>query len=84
MQPGTEVTVKDEDGTLLASGSLQAGELAEVLEGVLLFCEFPFTIEDVPDAKFYSIETGDRGELSYSKEEMEEMNWKVEFSLGGE
>lgn len=51
MQAGTEVTVKDEDGTLLASGSLREGTLDEVVEDVLLFCKFPFTIEDVPRHK---------------------------------
>lgn len=82
MSPGTDVTVKDEDGTLLATGSLEQGTLTDVEDGVFFICELPFTVEDVPDAKFYSIETGGRGGLNFSKAEMEEKNWRVEFSLG--
>lgn len=83
MDAGTEVTVKDEDGTLLATGSLQEGKLSDFSEdGAFFLCKFSFVIEDVPDAKFYSIETGTRGEISFSKEEMEKQDWEVGLSLG--
>ena len=82
MQEGAEVTVRDEDGTILAKSQLQEGKLTYPVGGPTLSCEFPFTVEGVPDAKFYAIETADRGDLNYSKAEMEEMNWTVHFTLG--
>ena len=63
MDTGTNVTVRDEDGTLLATGSLEAGILSEVLNDVFFACEFSFKVEDVPDAKFYSVEASRRGGL---------------------
>lgn len=73
---GTDVTVRDEDGALLATTSLGMGEEDEPL------CTFEFTLEDVPEAKFYAFEVADRGELSYSYEEMEDNDWTFGATLG--
>lgn len=73
---GTSVTVRDGAGEILATGSLEAGE------DLGLWCNFPFTVEDVPGADFYEVEVSHRGGLSYSDKEMEEKDWFVSVSLG--
>ena len=74
---GAEVAVHDEEGDLIGSSQLDSGEPIEELA-----CEFRFVIEDLPDAKFYSIEVSQRGDVTFSKSELEEQDWKVELSLG--
>lgn len=44
-------------------------------------CVVIFEVE-VPVEDFYSIEVGRRGDLSYSYEDLEEMDWAVALSLG--
>ena len=75
---GTTVNVKDQSGTLIGSGSLGPGKARSKLSA----CVFPFEIEGVKDAKFFQVEVSRRGGLSYSKADMEGMNWTVHASLG--
>jgi len=44
-------------------------------------CRFMF-IAEVPDATFYSFEIGRRGELAYSKQELQDSDWRVTLTLG--
>lgn len=76
VEEGLEVTVRDEEGTLLGES-----ELGDSRQHSELACVLSFEIADVPKAKFYSIEVGSRGDLNYSYSEMEEREWKVAFSL---
>lgn len=80
---GTQVTVKNEAGLIIATGSLEEGTL---IEGESAFakdaCRFPFAITDVPISAFYSFEVARRGALNYSHAEMESMGWQVDLSLG--
>lgn len=74
--PGTPVTVKNEKGEILDSSVLGTGT------GTRSRCTFEFTLK-VPDtAKFYTFEVGRRGELSYSRAELEAQGWEVGFNLG--
>jgi hypothetical protein len=75
---GTSVTVRNETGKTLATSALGQGEFAAGVG-----CDFPFTIEDVPDAAFYRIEVSHRGEVEFSRAELEQKDWKVSLSLGG-
>lgn len=74
--PGVSVTVRDGSGSTLATGRLGEGE---ALTG--LGCTYKFNVE-VPDAAFYRVEVSHRGELEYSKAELENADWKVDASLG--
>jgi hypothetical protein len=56
--------VLDETGTVLGTGYLEEGEVAS--DG----CRFRFTVDRVPVAKFYKVEVGRRGTISYSYEEL--------------
>ncbi len=76
ISPGRSVTITDENGEVVGKGQLGEGVALEIYG-----CRFPFSV-DVPNRKSYSIEVGDRGELTYSFEDMSENSWKVELSLG--
>lgn len=83
IEEGAQVTVKDGDGDLLATADLGPGEVTDEDNSTDSFtqCDLPFTV-DVPASDFYVIEVSHRGEISYSREELEKKNWKVELSLG--
>jgi hypothetical protein len=75
---GTEVRVKDEHGTLVATGQLESG----TYDG--LSCVFPFTVGDVPRAAYYEISAGnnDRGGVHYSSDQLKSQHWAAHLSLG--
>lgn len=75
---GADVTVKNQDGSIIATGRLEAGRITN--QGVN--CTFNFSVAGIPDATFYSVEVSHRGELRYSKAELEQQNWTVTFTLG--
>tara|TARA_B100000073_G_C23274814_1_gene387983 strand:- start:60 stop:464 length:405 start_codon:yes stop_codon:yes gene_type:complete len=80
IQPGLKVIVKNERSKIIGVSELEfdiyKGEHSSVV------CEFPFTVENIPKAKFYTIEVGRRGSLTYPYEDLEEQNWEVAFKLG--
>lgn len=76
---GTTVSIKNESGTLIGSGSLDAGTIVSDTLGA---CVFPFNVEGVKDASFFQVEVSHRGGLSYSKKEIEAKSWTVDATLG--
>jgi hypothetical protein len=75
MREGARVLVTDTDDEVIASSTLDEGNGGS-------FCEFPFTVEDIPDREEYWVEIGDRGEIHYDKSELEDLNWELDLSLG--
>jgi hypothetical protein len=73
---GTDVVVKDGQGAIIGVGSLEDGQADSAFD-----CRFDFSLE-VKDSEFYSFEVGDRGEISYSRADLEAQAWDVSFSLG--
>jgi hypothetical protein len=73
----TQVVVRDESGTILATTNLGDGELVD--SGT---CEFEFDLPALPRANFYAFEIARRGELTYSFSEMEDYGWIFGASLG--
>ncbi|MFJ2733449.1 hypothetical protein [Streptomyces sp. NPDC087317] len=72
---GTQVTITDAAGTLVAVGSLGLGQKTE--QG----CEFPFTVDDItPGSKFYTVEVSHRGGLSKAEDELR--TGSLAFTLG--
>jgi hypothetical protein len=65
---------------VIANGSLDKGEVVKTK--FWNNCEFPFTVSNVPTAKFYRVEVGRRGQVSYSYDQMRANGWKVSLSLG--
>jgi hypothetical protein len=103
---GTQVMVKNGDGKILATTTLQSGsgETAGDVLGdggvttttaydsygssflsTVVRCTFPFEVEVPSGEKFYSVTVGSnehRGTLTYSKDDMDKKDWKVDVSLG--
>lgn len=62
---GTQVTVSDAAGTLVATGTLGLGQKTE--QG----CEFPFTVDDItPGSKFHTVEVSHRGGLTQTEDDL--------------
>lgn len=78
IKAGLGVTVRNQKGKILATSRLEQG----VYQSGSRHCVFTFKIGRVPSARFYSIEVGSRGELTYSVKEMNKMRWQVAFTLG--
>lgn len=78
IQAGTDVVVRDGAGAILATAALvddPAGSSAAR-------CAYTFQVPDVPSADFYTIEVGRRGDLTYSRADLQERGWTVGFTLG--
>lgn len=72
---GGQVLILDGQQNVLGVGRLETtGETA-------LGCEWTFSIE-VPEAEFYQINIGHRSPVVYTLEELEELQWLVELSIG--
>ncbi|GAA4308131.1 Hypothetical protein KLENKIAIHU_2768 [Klenkia terrae] len=74
--PGTPVRLTNESGVVLGATSLSEGDYSGGT------CTWTLTIPDVGDAQFYSIEVGDRGQITNSSSEMEASGWSFFISLG--
>src|SRR6266480_3394260 len=75
---GNGVALKDADGKLLAITSLGVGS------GSPTSCVFGFTLKDVPEVPFYSIEVGRRGQVGYTLADMKSNGWTLALSMGNE
>lgn len=73
---GAAVTVKDQDGRIIATSSLGKSHATSTT------CEFQFVITPLPRADFYSIEVSHRGEVTYSKADLQAQDWTVALTLG--
>jgi hypothetical protein len=76
--PGMPIVVKDEAGTIIGSGSLPS--TGEEVEDV--GCEWTVHIQVPEDAKQYAVEGGDRGAVTFSRQELEDNGWEAGLSLG--
>lgn len=74
---GVEVTVTDESGAIIGNARFETGSKTDNIT-----CVFAFSVE-VPQAEFYTFTVGERGELSYSFDEMEQMGWTISFGIDG-
>lgn len=83
---GAQVLVKDTGNTTVAFGTLEAGSLTGVPEQPLSEngweCTLPFTVRNVPTLDTYSVETGSRGGLLYTYDEMVSSGWRIGLTLG--
>lgn len=75
VEPGLQVTISDQSGTVIGNGALDSGEVQEA------GCVFRFQV-NIPVASFYKVAVGRRGEISYSLDQMKQASWSVELSLG--
>jgi hypothetical protein len=68
---GATVTVKDGAGSIVGVSKLEA----------VISTTFAFSVT-VSDAEFYSIEVSRRGELNFSKADLESKGWLVQLKIG--
>jgi hypothetical protein len=73
---GTEVQIANQAGTILATGVLRGGT------GNLDSCDFTFSVPGVPTASFYQIEVSHRGNVTFSKAQLERNHWEADLTLG--
>ena len=74
---GTQVIVEDENGKTLATSALGPGNY----DGQS--CVFTFRLSDVPKAAFYRVhQSGNRGVLQYSYQDLVGADWSVHLTLG--
>lgn len=89
---GAQVVVKDASGTIVATGSLGAGEAngtagdigpnGQLVPSTATTCTFPITVGSVPDSSFYSVEVSHRGAQTYSRDQLVANGWTIALSLG--
>ena len=77
VKAGQSVTVRDQANAIIATGSTEWQAVTADHD-----CQFAFTIRDVPDVPFYSIEVGHRGALTYSRADLDGKGWKLDLTLG--
>jgi hypothetical protein len=78
---GAQVNVRSSTGEVLAVGSLAEGVCRQDPEYAILGdCEFTFAVPNVPsDSDLYLIEVSHRGELTYTREKL---NDPIKLTLG--
>jgi hypothetical protein len=81
---GQQVVVTDDAGRTVATGELTTCKFSplesrEQARGLL----FRFVVRDVPEADFLKVQvgTGQRGQVTYSLQDLESSGWKVALSL---
>jgi hypothetical protein len=75
---GATVTVKNGSGNVIATGSLQEGTAG----GDGSTCSMPFTVADVPQEPFYQVEVANRGNVTFSLNQMRNSEWVVSLTIG--
>lgn len=73
---GADVKVKDGEGVVIALSELSKGTAVNSTT-----CRFDFVVE-LPGSDFYSIEIGNRDEVTYSKADLAERDWRLDLSIG--
>lgn len=81
IQTGANVVILDGSGNTLATTHLELKEGFTATGVSSNICEFSFTVE-VPRASFYTVKIGRRGAPTYSFQEMEQNDWKIDLSIG--
>jgi hypothetical protein len=74
--------VLDEAGNIVASDTLSLSRGIIVDVGVVLGCQFSWTIE-VGDSAFYVFEIANREGPTYSHAELDQAGWHVDLIIGG-
>ena len=88
LRSGVPVRALDPDGTVLATGSLAALPAPTDAQGGIpeaerRRCVWSFTLPALPRREEYAIAIGERGQLAYTREELEASGWHIDVSLGG-
>jgi hypothetical protein len=88
LRSGVPVRALDAAGAVLSTGSLAAQPAVTDAQGGIpdaerRRCVWSFTLPGLPPRDEYAISIGDRGEVGFTRPELEEKGWNVDVSLGG-
>lgn len=78
ISPGATVTVENQSGTIIATGTLGAGTVTQPS----VSCRFSFVVANIPAASFYQVSVAHRGGVTYSAEQMAASTWFLSLTLG--
>jgi hypothetical protein len=80
----TQVRVLDQSGVILGVTQLGNGEGVREGRAIPTICRWEFSVDVPADRDFYSVEVSDRrrGQLSYSRSDLDSTDWYVEISIG--
>ena len=73
------VIIKNESGTVIAVGKTETGKQPE--EHSAVRCIFNFRVENIPKSLFYSVEIGQRGGETLSRQQLEDRGWDLRLRL---
>jgi hypothetical protein len=88
LRSGLPVTATDPSGAVLGSGTLMAAPApttpsGDVPEAERRRCVWTFRLRALPERASYDIGIGERGAVTYTREELDTVGWNVEVALGG-
>ncbi len=88
LRTGLETIAMDDTGAVLGTGRLTAAPPATDAAGEVPVaerrrCVYTFTLQNLPDRAEYGVGIGERGTITYTREELEAEDWTVTVSLGG-
>jgi len=86
INPGTDITIRDQAGVIVAMGAVGEGVSVRLPMGNPTAaksdaCRLSLLVAGIPDAPFYSVEVGRRGGLTYSHAELEAVGWEIALNL---
>ena len=73
-----QVILLDGSGNTIATGQTEYGAYKRFGET----CVFAFTLNNVPDSDFYEIQVGRRQGPTFTREELESLNWEMVLTIG--
>ena len=75
---GDSVRLRGTDGGRLIMGTLNAGSITRAGRG----CVYPFELANIPPADKYILQVSKQGSLTFTREQLESVHWRVSMSLG--
>ena len=75
---GLGIVVRNSQGTIMARGSLEAGEVTDI---AFKECQFTFAVSSIPFSEFYELAVGSRVQQVYSHADLEKLDWHVDLPL---
>ena len=87
LRSGVEVHASDEQGAVLATGTLTAEPAPTDADGDVPLaerhrCVWSFSLPALPARETYVIAIGERGAVSYTRQELDDAGWNIDVSLG--
>lgn len=77
------VTIRDQNGNVIGTGKTGLGKKSNYGSSFTLeACTFDFEVKNIKKSDIYVVEIGERGSVTHSFQEMEEVKWNIQLVLG--